>query len=337
MGSVLVVAALGSTIGFRSPSPETELVNNGVQHGDSEASRDPEKLVLRFQRASFGPWEEGTQESDGLADVLRSLLGPEVSILERSGFLLAGDVGADQLSRCYAETIEPATRAICFRYLTRLPDETIAVILLRNSESYRAGCRRLFARDDFSNYGFYSPEHRALVLNLATGPGTLVHELTHALVDRDFPNIPDWFNEGFASLHEECRFVELESGPSIDGLVNWRLLELQEALARGELRPLPDLLESDDFRGERMLLNYAHARYLCLYLQDQGKLQEFYVRFRGSVGHDPSGAETLLDALEESEWPVVEHEFRTWLASLQAPGNSAADSTKPHEAASLGR
>jgi len=53
-----------------------------------------------------------------------------------------------------------------------------------------------------------------------------VHEMTHALIEFDFPKVPCWFNEGFASLFEQCS----TAGGKIRGLVNWRLPLLQRAI-----------------------------------------------------------------------------------------------------------
>ena len=74
------------------------------------------------------------------------------------------------------------------------------------------------------------------MLNLGTGTGTLLHELTHALADFDVPDMPDWLNEGLASLHEQCRFRNDEQGPWIEGLVNWRLDALQAVVRQSRLR-----------------------------------------------------------------------------------------------------
>ncbi len=80
------------------------------------------------------------------------------------------------------------------------------MLVFNGEESYNRYCNALFGDSGISVYGYYKPQLRTLALNLATGGGTLTHELTHALVDFDFPEVPAWFNEGLASLHEQCRF-----------------------------------------------------------------------------------------------------------------------------------
>src|SRR5262249_40360681 len=146
-----------------------------------------------------------------------------------------------------------------------------------------------------SIYGYYKPRQRTLVMNIGTGNGTLLHELTHALVDFDFPQIPDWLNEGLASLHEQSRFREDPRGPWIEGLVNWRLAGLQEVAKANKLGSLEHLIENREFRGPNEGTNYAQARYFCLYLQQQGVLEEFYKAFRAAQDFDQRGLVTLRE------------------------------------------
>ena len=69
---------------------------------------------------------------------------------------------------------------------------------------------------------------RALVMNIATGGGTLVHEIVHPFVAANFPDCPAWFNEGLGSLYEQCG----EEDGQIHGYTNWRLPGLQAAIRK---------------------------------------------------------------------------------------------------------
>jgi len=51
-------------------------------------------------------------------------------------------------------------------------------------------------------YGYYSRNKKALVMNIGTGGGTLLHEMVHAMAEADFEDIPSWLNEGLGSLYE---------------------------------------------------------------------------------------------------------------------------------------
>ena len=63
-------------------------------------------------------------------------------------------------------------------------------------------------------------------MNIATGGGTLVHEIVHPFVAANFPQCPSWFNEGLASLYEQSG----EEAGHIHGYTNWRLAGLQKAI-----------------------------------------------------------------------------------------------------------
>ena len=68
------------------------------------------------------------------------------------------------------------------------------------------GSGKLFDEEPSTPYGYFVPRERRMVMNIRTGGGTLVHEMVHALMKPDFPDVPTWFDEGLASLLEQCRF-----------------------------------------------------------------------------------------------------------------------------------
>src|SRR5206468_226460 len=144
---------------------------------------------------------------------------------------------------------------------------------------------------------------RTVVVNLgandrASRGGPLVHELTHALMDFDFPQAPAWLAEGLASLHEDCQLVEGE----LQGSVNWRLAGLQRTMHINQLRSLAALLGDGRFGVASAGADYAQARYFCLYLQRRGVLAEFYHTFRDRYPRDPSAAAPLGRALPGFSW-----------------------------------
>ena len=184
------------------------------------------------------------------------------------------------------------------------------MLLFADENSYNAASQRLFGESGVSVYGYYRPNQRTLLLNAATGAGTLLHELTHALMDFDFPDAPHWFNEGLASLHEQCRFREDERGPWIEGVPNWRLRGLQHAIGQRRLRPLRAMIAEADFHGVLEGTNYAHARYFCLYMQQRGLLERFFHQFRAAHAHDPSGEATLARLFSPATWEELDLDFQ---------------------------
>ena len=88
------------------------------------------------------------------------------------------------------------------------------------------GVKSLTGNEPGTPYGFYSAKHNGLFMNIATGGGTLVHEIVHPYVEADFPNAPPWLNEGLGSLFEQSA----DRDGHIVGLTNWRLAGLQRAI-----------------------------------------------------------------------------------------------------------
>ena len=162
-------------------------------------------------------------------------------------------------------------------------------------------------------FGFYLPSSEALMMNIDTGGGTLVHEMTHALTTPDFPNCPTWLFEGLGSLFEQCH---VDGNGDIRGRVNWRLPELRR---RGYVK-LETLIKTTraEFRGEKESANYANARYLCFYLQERGLLRKFFKAFRDAnkAGKDDTGWETFKKTIPETP-AAFEKKWHAWVKTLK--------------------
>lgn len=244
----------------------------------------------------------------------RERLPAGCNVLAAPPLVLAGDLSTDELQRWQGETIEPAMRGMAACYLDTLPHLPVTVLLWADESSYDRATRELFSEQQVSVFGYYRPTERVLVMNIGTGSGTLVHELTHALLAFDFPTVPDWFNEGLASLHEQCRIRS--DGSGLDGLVNWRLASLQFAIEHKTLRPLAEMMADENFRRLEAV-NYAQARYFCMFLQQRGLLAAYYRQFRDDWRRDPQGAATALALFPGQTWPQVDEQFRAWAADLR--------------------
>jgi hypothetical protein len=288
------------------------------EHTESRLQRVPRPLEMRaapaIPRSPLDP-EKLQAACREAADQLAMQLGPQCRVIVREPFVIGGDFDEADLARHHQRTIGPAARAMAHAYFDTPPHQPITVLLFSGEQSYNRYAQQLYGDEGISVYGYYKPHLRTLVMNIGTGGGTLVHELTHALIDFDFPRVPPWFNEGLASLHEQCHIREDESG--IDGLINWRLDGLQQALAAGRLRSLASLVGDNDFRGRQETTNYAHARYFCLYLQERGVLEEFYSRFRSNQESDPLGVQTVLQVLPDRTWDALDADFRAWAGKLK--------------------
>jgi hypothetical protein len=240
------------------------------------------------------------------AEHLRHLIAPP--------FLIAGDASVAKLASYRDRSVLAATRALEATYFDHPPDQPILLLLFESEAPYKRLSRKWFNSENVPHFGYYRHADRVMVMDVSTGTGTLVHELTHALIEPDFPKVPGWFNEGLASLYEQS----LIDGLTIRGTTNWRLPALQKAIRDNNLRPLEQLITDPNFyRGDLVGLNYAQARYLILYLQEKQLLRDYYHRFRDHAGEDPSGLATLTQLISPQPLEDFESEWKAWVLRLR--------------------
>ena len=247
------------------------------------------------------------------AEDLLPLLDARCNILVREPYVLAGDLSEERLERIYRETIQPTSQALSTGYFDIKPHAPITILMFSGERMYRRHAKRLDGRENANYHGYYQRTDRRIVLNISTGNGTLAHELTHALAHFDFPNMPEWFDEGLASLHEQSRFTD--DGLRLEGSSNWRINYLLPAVHSNRLLSLSELMRVRTVRTEEEAVHYAHARYFCLYLQSRNLLEPFYRKFRHTAGHDSTGIKALREVLQLDSLERVDRDFRSWLLS----------------------
>jgi hypothetical protein len=239
------------------------------------------------------------------------------TIARADPFVVIGDGNAAAVRRRVEGTVKWAVTKLKAEYFTRDPNHIIDVFLFKDRASYEKHCRALFGIRPHTPYGFYSARRRALIMNIATGGGTLVHEIVHPYVAANFPKCPAWFNEGLGSLYEQAA----ERHGRIVGLTNWRLAGLQKAIRKGRLPPFRQLCSTTtrQFYAMDRGTNYAQARYLCYYLQNRGLLQKYYRLFSANVEDDPTGFRTLQKVLGENDMTAFQKRWHKWVLTLRFP------------------
>ena len=161
--------------------------------------------------------------------------------------------------------------------------------------------------------------------------GTLLHELFHLTVRRDFGDIPQWLDEGMASLYEVSR----ETDSSFVGKPNWRGKVLKELW---DLRPsLTEMITSGWFSYDmpseyadhtadresiqRQAVFMAMSRYFILYLQEKQKLNEVFEAFRAMnilEMEDSTNMYTrnIVAGVLQKPIDAVQADFEDWFKSL---------------------
>ena len=245
------------------------------------------------------------------------------TIVVQPPFVVLGDE-SPQVVRAHAvNTVKWAVDKLKQDYFRHDPVEIIDIWLFQDAASYNRNARLLFNDTPSTPFGYYSAQHHALVMNIATGGGTLVHEIVHPFMRANFPQCPAWFNEGLASLYEQSS----EKDGHIRGLINWRLPGLLEGIKGGKTVSFQKLTATTDneFYGGENSPNYnqyyAQARYLCYYLQENGLLVKFYQEFVAHAKTDPTGYATLQRVLGEKDMQAFQKKWEKFVLGLSdSPG-----------------
>jgi hypothetical protein len=271
---------------------------------------------------AIGGWPCGAAEPPDydahLAALKKKLPNDEFTVVIERPFVVVGDQSPAQVRRHAANTVRWATWHLKHAYFDRDPLQIIDIWLFRDEESYEKHAEQLFGEKPDTPYGYYLADHQALVMNISTGTGTLVHEMVHAFMPANFPRCPTWLNEGLGSLYEQCG----EENGVINGYTNWRLAGLQKAIGEKRLRTFAELCATThtEFYEDEKGSNYAQARYLCYYLQERDVLFKFYRLFRERVARDPTGYETLQEVLGKPDMAEFQRRWEEYVLRLRFRG-----------------
>ena len=300
-GSELDLTPSGRTVaGLPIPAPArvpVPQVDNGMENGAfNNACKPPRSWKDVNVPKSLQPLLEQTGEG--------------FQVARRGPFLIASDLVSTEFSALVDGVVACCRASLTRDYFKRSTDQIITIYAFRDKTSYEAGLRRLFGMAPISPYGHYGHSQRYIVVNYDTGPGTLVHELTHALMAVDFPEAPIWISEGIASLYEQCRVED----KSLKGEDNWRLPELKAAAEKKTLRSLAALLAMPpkEFRAKGESLHYSQSRYFCKFMEERGILRKVYHQFRDAYEKDPTGVRFVEEAFGK-DLDKIEADWHSWL------------------------
>ena len=251
---------------------------------------------------------------------LKKKVPQNFTVVVQPPFVVIGDEPPETLRRRATNTVKWTVDRLKLDYFKRDPQEIIDIWLFRDGASYTNHARLLFDDTPTTPFGYYSAEHRALVMNISTGGGTLVHEIVHPFMRANFPECPAWFNEGLASLYE----ASVEKNGRIRGLINWRFKGLERAIKDGttlSFRQLTSMGDAEFYGGTDHAgysRYYAQARYLCYYLQEKELLVKFYHEFVAHVKQDPTGYETLKRVLGEGDMDAFKKKWEKFVLELRS-------------------
>ena len=248
---------------------------------------------------------------------LRPMIPDGFTVLIEPPFVVLGDEDPGTVRSRAEHTVRWSVRLLEKDFFPQPPDTIIDIWLFGDEASYLHHAKTLFGDEPDTPYGYFSPPANALIMNIATGGGTLVHEIVHPYVAANFPDAPPWLNEGLGSLYEACG----ERDGQIRGLTNWRLPGLQRAIVEDMIptfRQLTDLGEAP-FYDDNSGIYYAQSRYLCYYLEQRGLLRKFYREFLANREADPTGYESLKKVLGDPHMGEFQEQWEDYVMELSYP------------------
>ena len=240
-----------------------------------------------------------------------------MSVVLEPPFVVIGDGEPAAVHDTAQHAVRWASTKLKSDFFSKDPQRILDIWLFKNDTSYNSNTRSLLGTAPDTPFGFYNSEHNALIMNIATGGGTLVHEMVHPYIEANFPNCPAWFNEGLGSLFEQSA----ERDGHIVGLTNWRLAGLQRAIRRGRLQSFSSLMSTtqNEFYEADPGTHYAQARYLLYYLQERGLLVRYYHHFVAHQAQDATGQASLREILGESDLAEFQKRWEPWVLGLRFP------------------
>jgi len=220
---------------------------------------------------------------------------PETATITRFRYyvifsLLDENITYEIINKNIRQTIDAMTDD----YLNKLPDRVTPVFLFSDYDTYKEFSVETFGieENDLSPYGYYKISKNVIAVKYYKWKGSITHEITHSLIQNDFPGMPSWLNEGLASLHEKYEYRD----GRMYGAFSWRIVALKRAFDIGTYTGLKKLMKSNDrelYDEGRTSFYYAQARYLLMMLQQQGLLIKYYKHFRNTYDEDNTGITQL--------------------------------------------
>lgn len=274
--------------------------------------------IILLQLAGPGR-ASGEDFDEHLAALLKKVPSLSFTLVRQAPFLVIGDEPAEVVRSRAANTVKRAVDNLKRDFFAKDPEEIIDIWLFKDKASYEKHTAEIFGDKPTTPYGYYSAQHRALIMNIATGSGTLVHEIVHPYMRANFPGCPPWFNEGMGALYEQST----ERNGHIHGMTNWRLAGVQQGIADGKVLPFEKLtaLNAADFYGgaDGYSSYYGQSRYLCYYLQEKDLLVKFYREFVANSKDDATGFQTLKKVLGEPDMLAFQKKWEAFVSKLTYP------------------
>lgn len=261
---------------------------------------------------------EETLENYDYENVIKKYSGriPEnFSITRFKYFVVFSDLDEDLTYRLIDSEIRNTIDAMQNAFVNLNPDNVTPVFLFSELDKYKEFVIKNFdiPEDNISQYGFYKISKNVIVIRYVSWKGSIPHEITHRFTNRDFSDIPSWFDEGLASLHEKSTYKD----GRLIGDFSWRIIAIRRAIKENRYTKLEKMMRTDDdeLYGKYSSFYYAQARYLLMYLQEKGLLENFYNLFKETYKKDETGI-SQLEKILDKPMDKINEDYYSYLMSF---------------------
>ena len=272
--------------------------------------------TLLFAKSGFTN-KEYKQHMVALEQNNTNLSDVDFTVILSKPFVIITDIESNEIREQNKEIVELSIKTFKKLFFANNPKNITDIWILKNRESFiHFNHAFLNSTDRDEVAGYYMQEMDALVVDISSGIGTIIHEMLHAFMNNNFNNAPTWFEEGLASLYEGTQLTN----DGLKGDLNWRLPFLKETIRAKKLisfKELSDTNTSAFYSDESVSINYGHSRYLFYYLQEKGLLVEYYKIFSANVKDDPTGYKSLQKALKVKDMKLFQKEWEAYILGLE--------------------
>lgn len=258
--------------------------------------------------------DQQTKLKQSINKITGNPLSKDFAITTSYPYVITGNLRPAELEH-WKSRIQRTQRAVKSMYFRKDPAEVVQIWLFKDAPSYFQYNLSLWNASPGTGFGYYLPKQKRMMMNIASGGGTLTHELVHPYIEANFPRSPLWFNEGLASLYEQSSY----RGGKVFGETNWRLKGLQAVINANAMPSLQEMMQTNraQFLGPNRQVYYAQARYLMYYLQTKGLLENYYRQFSAGVAADPTGINTLLKITTVNSMERLERDWVRFVKALR--------------------
>jgi len=264
--------------------------NNSTAGISKQQSKTLSKTTQRLVPISSS---QQAQLNQSIAKIRSNPLSKDFAITSSYPYVITGNLTQPEVEH-WKSRIQRTQSAVKSMYFTKEPSEVVQIWLFKDAPSYFRYNQLLWNASPGTGYGYYLPKQKRMMMNIASGGGTLTHELVHPYVEANF-------------------------GGKVYGSTNWRLKGLQAVINANAMPSLQEMMKTNrgQFLGPNRNIYYAQARYLMFYLQSKGLLEKYYHQFVASVTSDPTGINTLLGLTGMTSMESLEIDWTRFVKGLR--------------------